>query len=637
MIKFLHIFVFINLVIPLFSQTSVDTLLMLEGVEVSSDRIVENTTGQKVMPIDTILLKTHESSNLGEVLAKGSGIQIKSYNSGGLSSISFRGTSAQHTGIYWHGFNLNQMNTGMIDLSVIPVSGFQRLDVIPGGGASLFGSGNIGGGIHLISNPVFGNESAAGINVGAGSFDAYDASVYNLYSGEKWYSKTVLNYAQAQNDFKYTDFRGQTGKLENNAFSRYSVMQDIYRKFQRSVLGVSLWYTSMDREIPPSMIEVPKDIDQSDRSFRSMVSYRLQTGNPGIHLEIKSGYFDEKYRYDEKDAAGTPVIETQIKTRKSQTEASLRMVREKHIIKTGLIGIGEFGESESWNGEVSRLRGGAFLLYTLEIPSVRWKTSVNLRQEVAEGFTIPFTPSIGAEGAILRWLSGKVNFSRNFRIPTFNELFWVPGGNPDLKPEDSWNGESSLVVKPFINSKSLDLQATGTVFSSWVDNWILWVPVSSRTEPRNIQKVWARGFESELMLHWKIDQIAAGFLGGYTYTRSTVEEKVLENDASYKKQLIYVPLHTFFANVNLQYKGFLWSYNHRFNGMVYTTSDNLESLPGFYLGEFILAKSFTFGKSRLRLQASVNNVWDQEYQVVQYYPNPGRFFKISLNYEIKYQ
>lgn len=615
----------------------VDTVLTLEGVEVSSARIRENTTGQKVMLIDSLLLKNHESSNLGEILAKGSGIQIKSYNSGGLSSISFRGTSAQHTGIYWQGFNLNQMNTGMIDLSLIPVSGFDRVDVLPGGGSSLFGSGNIGGSIHLSSEPVFEKEKLVSACAAAGSFGEYEATVANIIADEKWFSKTLINYAQAENDFEYTDFRGQTQHLENNAYSRFGAMQDLYRKFRRSVLGVSIWYISMDREITPSMVEVPRDIDQFDLSFRGMISYLLDLNDKGNRLDIKSGYFDEEYRYEEKNTEGLPVIETQIKTRKSQTEASLRLVMNNQILKTGLIGIGEFGESESWNGDVSRLRGGAYMLYTLDIPSIRWRTSVNLRQEIVEGYTIPFTPSIGAEGAILKWLSGKMNFSRNFRIPTFNELFWVPGGNPELKPEDSWNGESSLIFEPLKSSKVLTLKATGTVYSSWVHDWVLWVPVSTWSEPRNIQDVWARGVESELRAQWEYRKMMAGISGGYTFAKSTVEEKSLENDASYHKQLIYVPLHTFFANVNLQYRGFSLSYNHRFNGMVYTTSDNLESLPGFQVGEFNLVKTFIFGKSKLRLQADIKNVWDEDYQVVQNYPNPGRNFKISVKYEIRYQ
>lgn len=627
---------FVLLVKAVVSQTRVDTVLTLEGVEISSAKIRENTTGQKVIPIDNVFLKNHESSNLAEILAKGSGIQIKSYNGGGLSSISFRGTAAQHTGIFWHGFNLNQMNTGTIDLSLIPGSGFDRVDVIPGGGASLFGSGNIGGGIHLIPEPVFDKGGTAGINAGIGSFNGYDAAVYNRMSTGKWYSKTMLNYMQAQNDFEFTGLRGQAGKMENNAFSRYGAMQDFYRMFQRSVWGVSLWYTSMDREIPPSVIEAPKDTEQYDRSFRGVISYRRQLKKPQDQAEIRSGYFDEYFRYEEKNTEGIPVMETLIKTQRSQTEASLRWVWKNQIVKTGLTGTGEFGESESWDGNVSRLRAGAYLLYTHEIPAVQWKVSVNLRQEFAEGYAIPFTPSVGAEGAICRWLSGKVNISRNYRIPTFNELFWVPGGNPGLRPEDSWNGETSLIVTPLFKSKSFNLQATGTLFGSWVKNWILWVPVSSWTEPRNIQTVWARGIESEWSAQWQKDKTAAGISGGYSFTRSTVQEKSLENDASDHKQLIYVPLHTFFIHMNLQYRGFLLSYNHRFNGMVFTTGDNLESLPGFQIGEFNLARSFFFGKSKLRLQAAVKNVWDEEYQVVENYPNPGRSFAISAGYEIRY-
>ncbi|MEZ5196247.1 MAG: hypothetical protein R2764_07585 [Bacteroidales bacterium] len=59
--------------------------------------------------------------------------------------------------------------------------------------------------------------------------------------------------------------------------------------------------------------------------------------------------------------------------------------------------------------------------------------------------------------------------------------------------------------------------------------------------------------------------------------------------------------------------------------MVYTTSDNLESLPGFHLGEFVLAKTFVFGKSKLRLQAAINNIWNAEYQLVENWRQSGPF------------
>ena len=48
--------------------------------------------------------------------------------------------------------------------------------------------------------------------------------------------------------------------------------------------------------------------------------------------------------------------------------------------------------------------------------------------------------------AIWSYISGRVNFSRNFRAPTLNERYWQPGGNPDLEPEESYNIEAGITL-----------------------------------------------------------------------------------------------------------------------------------------------------------------------------------------------
>ena len=71
-------------------------------------------------------------------------------------------------------------------------------------------------------------------------------------------------------------------------------------------------------------------------------------------------------------------------------------------------------------------------------PTAAWGLFALLRSEWYDAALIPFIPSAGAEYNISgRYPTAiKINAARNYHKPTLNELYWIPGGNPGLKPED---------------------------------------------------------------------------------------------------------------------------------------------------------------------------------------------------------
>ena len=96
------------------------------------------------------------------------------------------------------------------------------------------------------------------------------------------------------------------------------------------------------------------------------------------------------------------------------------------------------------------------------------------RKEASSDYDSPFLFSLGSSYIFNSFYNLKVNFSRNFRIPTFNDLYWETGGNPDLKPESSYQAEVGNVFtyKKFTLSE--------TVYFIKIDDLIRWVPVKWR-------------------------------------------------------------------------------------------------------------------------------------------------------------
>ncbi len=120
---------------------------------------------------------------------------------------------------------------------------------------------------------------------------------------------------------------------------------------------------------------------------------------------------------------------------------------------------------------------------------------------------------------------------------------------------------------------------------------------------------------------------------GYTFSRSTSEKKLFPNDNSYQKQLIYVPVHRIFADFLILWKGYSLNYNINLTGQRYTSSDNEQFLPAYVLQSIVADKNFRIKKHTVHLQFEIDNLWNEEYQAISYYPMPGRSYNLKLSYK----
>ena len=128
------------------------------------------------------------NSNLDEFLSSKTAVFIKSYGPGYLSSSSIRGGNAQQTAVIWNGFVINNPLNGMTDLSTIPNSFIDQINLQSGNSAALWGNGGISGGIHLSNDFKINDSLKIKIGSSIGSF----SNIKNYFNIKKGFKNWLL-------------------------------------------------------------------------------------------------------------------------------------------------------------------------------------------------------------------------------------------------------------------------------------------------------------------------------------------------------------------------------------------------------------------------------------------------------------
>lgn len=261
---------------------------------------------------------------------------------------------------------------------------------------------------------------------------------------------------------------------------------------------------------------------------------------------------------------------------------------------------------------------------TIGTGSLLWKHKLSskldyelgIRQEVTDTYESPLLFSAGTSFALTEYYTIKANLSKNFRIPTFNDLYWQGSGNPDLNPEHSLQGEISNEFS-YKNSKFV---LTG--FLIQLKDMIRWIPKSNGLwQPENTQNVTNYGLEMLFETKKSIGKHLFSVTTSYGFTIS-------ENNET-EKQLTYVPNHKANANLAYNYKSFTTYYQWMYTGEVFTSSDNFYKLDDYALSN--IGIDYNFGKKKTYLLGvQVLNLTNENYQNVISRPMPGRNFKLYL-------
>ena len=606
-----------------------DTVLQLPVATVKADRLTFDKLGRNVAVYDSSSLALLQSNSLSELLQTSGQLFIKDYGPGRLATPSVRGGSAAQTVVLWNGINIQSPMLGQVDLSLLPIQFVDEVSLDRRGGSAFWGTGAVSGIIQLKNKASFrpGIVIKGGSNLG--SFQHQKHQFGLNYGRTNWNSQVSAFYHSAENDFTYLDLNKEARRLTNSMLTQYGVSQNHHFLINSEhALSLNIWWQEAEREIPPTRVESSSAAKQNDQSLRTILSWQFQKKK--YQSEVKFAWLEEALDFVD------PIARINSES-KAQTAIGIWNLKWKLNANQLLEGDFNFTHTQVKSSEYGQNpnqdRLALSLAYYLKNPLGKWQFSMASRQEIVDGAFVPMNISTGFEWQVSRLLKSRAAFSRNYRLPTFNDLYWSPGGNRDLEAESGWSGELGLEFQEKWSLNNLKIKST--VFNSQVNNWIIWIPDGSIWTPKNIQQVWSRGWENQLEIQRKFTAGQVKLEAYYTYVRSTNQKTQSTNDAIKGKQLIYVPKHQTGFGVQLNLNHWTFHYQQNLTGSVFTLPDNSNTIPAYSTGVFRLQKNWQWKKSNWNGHLAIRNLWNQEYEVVLHRPMPGRHYEIGLQIILK--
>ncbi|OQM76976.1 TonB-dependent receptor domain-containing protein [Manganibacter manganicus] len=573
-------------------------------------------------------IKQSAAPDLPSLLKSYPGVSVTTNGGMGAdSSVSLRGTTAAQTLVLVNGVRAGSATAGTVNLSSIPLSSIERIEIAKGGHSAQYGADAIGGIINIITRQggicSDGRQSCATATVGV--MHPWGGYVSGNVQGQ---SESGVNYsfgAQVIGTEGY-DFTTSPYDLDKDGFLQGSANFALSKDFDAGrIYADGLFtrgrtdYDSAYKDSFTGAVKYPADtadnttfvgkvgarIDHSD-TWASTVEFMTAVDN--------SSNFRGEVKGDDFNTLRYGVL--------ASTQKTFEYGEAKNTILGGVEAYRESIDGSTGEGmeyaNTKRDLAAVFGQYSFEYKALTIDTGI--RYDHDEQFGGATTYNIGASYELMDGLVARASYATGFRAPTFNDLYYPYSGNPDLRPEKSRSYEVGLNWS-VTDQTTLDM----ALYRNDLDDMIAWAPVdpsnpSGFWQPSNVDKAGITGFEATLGHEFNDEW--AGRLG------IDIREPLNKSPGVHGK---YVPYgDRFKATAGLTYKPtekLELSAAVIYGMSRYADAANLEKLPDYVTADFTAHYALD---EQSQFKFSVANIFDEQYQTKQGYRAPGRTFDLSF-------
>lgn len=630
------------------SQDITKRVMRISDVIVVSKKSVVEAAVTKTV-VDSVEIAQSANSSLADLLTKSTPLFIKTYGQGSVATVSFRGTGASHTQVDWNGININNPMLGQVDFSQIPMWFVDNVELYHGGSSLHNSNGALGGAVSIGTKPRWGDSYHGRVVQSVASFGKYQTMLSSGVGNDKFQFKIRYLYERADNDFEFINSAIPPFDLtvqRNAGYQKHAVVSDLYYRIGvNNFLSLNTWFHTSDRNLPTIMSYEGLGRKESDKSDEARVVLKWSKFWQNIRTELLGGY---SYTGMDYLLQNNTYIDWVTNTFSNSSTNSMFSkynvvwdISDRTILKVNANlnyhDVSTLNRMTLEGYSHDRLESGFTISFHHRFNDYLSSYAL-MREELVDGEFSPVMPSIGLSlnplGEDKLILS--INGTRNYHNPTLNDLYWQPGGNPDLVQEEGYSGDVSL---EYSNKwEDISFKVNSSAYLSLIDDWIIWQPGEFMYwSAHNIQKVFSRGVEFNFDLRYKLTDFNFILKGNYAFTRTTNESDDIETLDSFGKQLIYIPLNKANVLFSSMYKGYYLDFIWSFTDERFTTSSNeitRHKLPYYSVCDLTLGKKIAFGDDKKRdldIQFKVNNIFNVDYQAILWRAMP------SVNYQLQFK
>lgn len=628
----------------------------IERVTVTARRLPNKVAS--AVPIQTLSQQDISQlgiQNMADAVRRFAGANVKDYGGiGGLKTVSIRNMGAAHTAVSYDGVAVSNCQAGQIDIGRFSLDNVSMLSLAVGQSEDLLQSARLYASAGVLNieteKPHFdeGRNAAFQARVRGGSF-GYVSPSFRWW--QKIGSRTRLaidaNYMRADGIYPFTLVNGKyvTKERRNNSYiSSRQGEATLYHTFRDGgELDVKGYYFYSRRGLPGAVTLYNPLSDETLWDENSFVQARYKKQfSPQWSLQAQAKYNHGWNRYEDE---GKEYADGFYRENHRQDEYYLSAAILYQPLETLTFSLAQDGVMNKLRNSLpecpfptrytsitalnARYRQGWF---TATASLVHTATSEHVEKGSAPDNFHRFAPSFSV--SLQPWqeesLFLRLMYKSTFRVPTFNDLYYFRLGNRNLRPEkaDEYNvgitwSKSGLSVLDYV-SVTLD-----GYFNDVTDK-IVAFPTTYAWKMANYGKVHAAGVDATLAT---AISLAKGFklimTGGYMWQKAI--DLTSQDAKNYKDQLPYTPLHSGNASAIVETPWANVGYSVVGVGKRYYLTQNIpeNEIDGYMEHTLSLSREFAVGSCRLRVQAEIINLTNEQYDVIKYYPMPGRSCRLT--------
>ena len=532
-----------------------------------------------------------------DYLTKDARYQLRQYAPGSVVTSNFGGANPAQSAVLWDGIDIGSSASGVLDLSLVPAALLKSNAILEGSAAGATGTNAISGALNLSLEAsgkrefttLLSTDNIGGLGIGVLNGGHFGKVNYRSY----------LFTQQSDNVYPYT-LGNQRLQMEGMAYSQLNFMQRYQGNFRRSSWSSDVWYTSGEKFNRGSILNAPIPSLLEDRSLRAKYTWEKRKNKLTVFAGREwQSYTDTLNAIDLRDTNTYDQITLQYRRTGEFTATTLdaNYYRAGGTSRDASLPSLTYRQFVQWTPSwSSRARLGLFRGQLYPAAQIIWHKNIQ---------RIP-----------IEWATGSF-----YRVPTMNELFWTPGGNPDLSPERSYG------TKLTASFKGEHWSLTANSDQLLVNGLIQWVPQSGAVwSPVNFKQVFLS--TQTATLHYKKYGFMSTTSLNQQYTR--VVNVSGGSTADIGKALIYRPNLQAVQTFAYRNKQSVVQLRSHYLGARHTFRDNDPTgvLGAEFWADLTWIQEFIDGQ--ITTSVTVHNLTNTNRTYFPYFPMPGRYFSIQL-------